>query len=312
MPPARHASAAVSRRKQTTLASLRSALGLAVFVAHAAVDIGTVASVVGALSEPAQHGLLMSRPSDLAQNQGIAFEEVSEIVNYPKAARVDPQSWSFPSGNAGSGNKTMVLAGSTSALKGSTDGGSSWRPVDIHLPDGGAPLSIALDAEGSVGAFADEGFTRKTLTGNGVPDFWLGKVSQGPFKTRSYTIIHTNRSSGSFSTTVDENPNNQVTWGRLPAPTVIFSPSSGGITRYPDGMLLATVNVWFVPPVTEDGHVATMGQPWFPKPSIRPCICPWPYNCSSCPNWAQNGNGSIVAYTCVQTGNPTLRPIGFE
>eukprot|EP01046_Picozoa_sp_COSAG06_P021513 COSAG06_NODE_1621_length_8896_cov_43.736728_3_plen_300_part_00 len=216
MPPARCASAAVTRRRQTTLASLLSALALAAFVAHAAVDIDTVASVV-ADSEPAQHGLLTARSSNPAQNQGIIFEEVSEIVNYPKAARVDPQSWSFPSGSAGSGNKTMVLAGSTGALKGSTDGGRSWRPVDVHLPDGGAPLSIALDVEGSVGAFADEGYTRKTLTGNGVPDFWLGEVSQGPFTTRSYTIIHTNRSSGSFETTTDENPNNQVTWGRLPA-----------------------------------------------------------------------------------------------
>ena len=134
-----------------------------------------------------------------------------------------------------------------------------------------------------------------------MPDGWLAKVSQGPFVMSSSVLISANRTSGHFSTVASSH----VSWGRLPAPTVIFAPSSGGILRYPDGMLLATVFVQFVPPVTPDGHVATIGKPWFPKTARKeqvPCSCPWPYNCTECPSWAQCCNASVVAYTSTDEG----------
>ena len=95
----------------------------------------------------------------LEVNQGIVFEQVSEVLNFPTSPRVDPHSWSFPSGEGDNGNKTMVIAGSTGALAASTDGGGSWRPIGVHLPDG---LSVAVDMTGNVGAFADEGTCRKS------------------------------------------------------------------------------------------------------------------------------------------------------
>ena len=223
------------------------------------------------------------------QTPSIVFEGVSEVMNFPMSPRVDPHSWSFPSGEAGSGNSTMVLAGSSGEHLGSTDGGISWRRTGVSLPE---LMSVALNATGNVG-------TRKTLTGNGVPDGWLAKVSQGPFVMSSSVLILADRSSGHFSTGVSAH---SVTWGRLPAPTVIFAPSSGGITRYPDGMLLATVFVQFVPPVTADGHVATIGKPWFPGKEQVPCSCPYPYNCTECPSWAQCCNASVVAYTSTDEG----------
>eukprot|EP01050_Picozoa_sp_SAG11_P016804 SAG11_NODE_2336_length_3502_cov_6.183368_5_plen_222_part_00 len=66
-----------------------------------------------------------------AETHSIVFERVSEVMNFPESPRVDPSSWSFPSGEAGSANTTMVLAGPAGKLLGSTDGG----------PRGGRPGS---------------------------------------------------------------------------------------------------------------------------------------------------------------------------
>ena len=245
-------------------------------------------------SDAGPETLLLDDVPPVAEEPSIVFEEVSEVMNFPGSPRVDPASWSFPSGEAGSGNSTMVLAGSASEHLGSTDGGRSWRAtggVDLD----GLPMSVALNMTGNVG-------TRKTLAGNGVPDGWLDKVSQGPFVMSNSVLISADRSSGHFSTGTGVSANNRVSWGRLPAPIVSFEPSSGGITRYPDGMLLATVVVQFVPPMTPDGHVAIIGKPWFPQKRQMPCSCPWPYNCTECPSWAQCCNASVVAYTSTDEG----------
>jgi hypothetical protein len=144
------------------------------------------------------------------------------------------------------------------------------------------------------------------LTGNGVPNDWTS-VAQGPFTTSSRALVSANFTSRTFTSAVT-NANQQVTWGPLPAPTVIFSPSSGGIVRFPDdGMLFATVFVQFVPPVTADGHRARMGEPWFPaygpNPGATPCACPaYPFNCSGCPHWGQCCNASVVSYVSTDNG----------
>ena len=157
---------------------------------------------------------------------GLVFEEASEVLNNPGAPRTDPLSWSFPAQHA---NRSMVLAGSVGALFTSTDGGSRWRP---------APHGFLVPEV--LSAAADPGQqTRMALTGNGVPNDWTYKVSQGPFTTTSHLQVHANRTSSAFSSSVLAGPHQQVTWGRLPAPTVIFSPTSGGIARFPDGMLIA-------------------------------------------------------------------------
>ena len=245
-----------------------------------------------ALSLPARHvpGLHTVDDADTEQTTpSIVFEGVSEVKNFPESPRVDPHSWSFPTGEAGSGNSTMVLAGSAAEHLGSTDGGTTWQSTAVSLT---GLMSVALNMAGNVG-------TRKTLTGNGVPDGWLPAVSQGPFVMSSSVLVKADRKTGQFSTGASPH---SVSWGRLPAPTVIFAPSSGGITRYPDGMLLATVFVQFVPPVTPDGHVATIGKPWFPQKEQVPCSCPYPYNCTECPSWAQCCNASVVAYSSTDEG----------
>jgi hypothetical protein len=229
----------------------------------------------------------------------LVFEVANEVMNFPGAPRTDPVSWSFPDPAADT-NQSMVLAGCVGAVAGSTDGGSSWQPAPhIHVPEA---LSISL------GAAQQQQHTRMTLTGNGVPNDWTDVVTQGPFTTTSHTLIHADSAGRTFTSSANAKPGQQITWGRLPAPTVIFAPSSGGIVRFPDtGELLATVFVWFVPPVTAGGHQARMGAPWFPafgpNPGIRPCACPsYPFNCTACPHWGQCCNSSVVSYSSTDNG----------
>eukprot|EP01046_Picozoa_sp_COSAG06_P055997 COSAG06_NODE_10461_length_1678_cov_3.784674_1_plen_183_part_00 len=164
---------------------------------------------------PTTHSRRLPTTNDAEEptTPSIVFEGVSEVKNFPGSPRVDPISLSFPSG---SGNSTMVLAGSAGEGLGSTDGGMSWRPTGVSLA---GMYSFALNMAGNVG-------TRKTLTGNGVPDGWLSAVSQGPFVMSSSVLIKADRKTGQFSTGASPH---SVSWGRLPAPTVIFAPSSGGI-----------------------------------------------------------------------------------
>ena len=228
---------------------------------------------------------------------GLLFEEASEVLNFPGAPRTDPVSWSFPDPH-GDAKRSMVLAGKAGAVVASTYGGSSWRPAPgVDVPEA---LSILIGSTHQQ--------TMMPLTGSGVPNDYTSGVTQGPFTTSSHTMVHANSTTRTFTSAVNAKPDQQVTWGRLPAPTVIFAPSSGGIVRFPDdGMLLATVFVWFVPPVTADGHRAQMGQPWFPaygpNPGIRPCACPsYPFNCSGCPHWGQCCNASVVSYVSTDNG----------
>ena len=221
------------------------------------------------------------------------------MFNFPGAPRTDPVSWAFPAEDA---HRAMALAGSVGAIAGSTDGGSSWTPMPhIRVPEA---LSVAVGGS--------DRQTRMAVTGNGVPNDWTNAVEQGPFKTSSHLLVHADQASRTFSASVDAAPASQITWGKLPAPTVIFAPSSGGVIRFPDGMLLATVFVWIVPPVTADGHKAVMGKPWFPRfgpnPGLTPCACPAhgpPNNhtCSACPTWGQCCNNSVVAYISRDNGS---------
>ena len=229
---------------------------------------------------------------------GMVFEVASEMFNFPGAPRTDPVSWAFPAEDA---HRAMALAGSVGSIAGSTDGGSSWTPMPhIRVPEA---LSVAVGGS--------DRQTRMAVTGNGVPNDWTHAVEQGPFKTSSHLLVHADQASRTFSASVDAAPASQITWGKLPAPTVIFAPSSGGVVRFPDGMLLATVFVWIVPPVTADGHKAVMGKPWFPRfgpnPGLTPCACPAhgpPNNhtCSVCPTWGQCCNSSVVAYISRDNG----------
>ena len=239
--------------------------------------------------------LLLALAPGLASG-ALVFEAANQVFNFPGAPRSDPVSWGFPAEDA---RTAMALAGSVSggAWAGSTDGGSSWTRTHIEVPEA---LSVAVGGS--------DRQTRMAVTGNGVPNGWTGAVVQGPFKTSSHLLVHADPTSRTFSASVNSAAAAQITWGKLPAPTVIFAPSSGGVTRFPDGMLLATVFVWFVPPVTADGHKAVMGQPWFPhvapNPGIRPCACPGKnHTCSACPIWGQCCNNSIVSYISNDNGS---------